>query len=40
VHFGLGAATKCDVQVALPFGRGTIVLKDVAADQRVEIAEP
>jgi hypothetical protein len=40
VHFGLGSATKCDVQVVLPFGRGTIAQEDVAADQRLEIAEP
>ena len=38
-HFGLGDADRCDVAVALPFGKGTIVRKGVQADQRILIAE-
>jgi hypothetical protein len=39
-HFGLGTATKCDLQVQFPFGRRTILRKDVAVDRRIEIVEP
>lgn len=36
-HFGLGAATKVDVEVVLPFGQGRLEKKDVAADQRITL---
>jgi len=32
-HFGLGDASQCDVEVVLPFGKGRIVERAVAADQ-------
>jgi len=39
-HFGLGDVDRCDVQVVLPFGRGTIRQTDVAADRVIQVAEP
>lgn len=38
-HFGLGEAARCDVEIVLPFGKGRIVRKDVAADQRIVIPQ-
>jgi hypothetical protein len=32
-HFGLGNTPRCDVEVVLPFGKGRIVRRNVAADQ-------
>jgi hypothetical protein len=39
-HFGLGQAAACDVEVVLPFGKGTIRRANVAADQLLVVAEP
>jgi hypothetical protein len=39
-HFGLGRVSACDVQVILPFKKGTIVKRNVAADQRLVVEEP
>jgi hypothetical protein len=36
-HFGLGAQERVDVEVTLPHGKGTLVRKDVKADQRLTI---
>jgi enediyne biosynthesis protein E4 len=36
-HFGLGPHTSCDVEVSLPHGKGTIVKRAIAADQRIVI---
>ena len=38
-HFGLGAASRCDVELILPFGKGTIRRRGVAASQRIVIDE-
>ncbi|QDU97193.1 CRTAC1 family protein [Lignipirellula cremea] len=38
-HFGLGEATRCDVEVILPHGKGRIEQRDVAADQRLELKQ-
>ncbi|MBM4036230.1 MAG: CRTAC1 family protein [Planctomycetes bacterium] len=38
-HFGLGPATRCDIQVTLPFGKGTLTRKDVSADQRLVMTD-
>ncbi len=39
-HFGLGDAARCDVEVVLPFGKGTVRQADVAADRVIQVAEP
>jgi hypothetical protein len=39
VHFGLGDRTKVDVEVELPFGKGRILQKDVAANQVLIVQE-
>jgi len=39
-HFGLGDVTRCDVEVVLPFGKGAIRKRDVAADRLMLVAEP
>jgi enediyne biosynthesis protein E4 len=39
-HFGLGAEAGCDVEVVLPFGKGSIRKRNVAADQLMLVAEP
>jgi len=36
-HFGLGAVARVDVEVILPHGRGTLMRKDVAANQRLKV---
>lgn len=36
-HFGLGAATTCDVEVILPHGKGRLERKDVKVDQRISL---
>lgn len=38
-HFGLGSLSRCDVEVVLPFGKGTIRRREVAADQSLIISE-
>ena len=38
-HFGLGGVVVCDVEVTLPFGKGTVSRKGVRCDQRIEIRE-
>ena len=38
-HFGLGDVARCDLEVVLPGGRGTVRKRDIAADQRVVITE-
>jgi hypothetical protein len=40
VHFGLADAATCDVEVVLPWGKGTVRQTGVAADRVIEIAEP
>ena len=40
VHFGLGDAERCDLELALPFGKGTIRRAGVTADQRLTVREP
>ena len=40
VHFGLGDEKRCDVRVVLPFGKGEIIARDVAADQILILSEP
>lgn len=37
-HFGLGEVERVDVEVTLPHGKGTVVRKDVKADQRITIS--
>ena len=37
LHVGLGALESVDVEVVLPHGAGTIVRKDVKADQRLKV---
>jgi len=39
-HFGLGDATTCDVEVVLPFGKGSTRRNDMAADRLIVVAEP
>ncbi|NQT86232.1 CRTAC1 family protein, partial [bacterium] len=39
-HFGLGDLTRCDVEIALPFGKGVIRRPGVQSDRLLEIAEP
>jgi hypothetical protein len=39
-HFGLGDVTTCDIEVVLPFAKGTIRKKDVQVDRVIVIAEP
>jgi len=36
-HFGLGPAEACDVEVALPHGKGKTVQKGVKANQRLQV---
>jgi hypothetical protein len=38
-HFGLGNATKCDVEVTLPQGRGKVKKLGVRADQLLLVHE-
>ena len=38
-HFGLGDATACDLKIVLPHGKGTIVRKNVPADERLTLSE-
>jgi len=40
VHFGLGDAASCDIEVTLPFGKGTIRRQNVPADQVLTVDEP
>ena len=40
VHFGLGAARRCDVEVVLPNGRGVVRMEGVAADRVLVVREP
>ena len=40
VHFGLGAARRCDVEVVLPNGRGVVRTEGVAADRVLVVREP
>ncbi|HUT34756.1 MAG TPA: CRTAC1 family protein [Planctomycetota bacterium] len=39
-HFGLGELATCDVQIVLPFGKGTIRKPGTPADQLLTVAEP
>jgi hypothetical protein len=36
-HFGLGQEAKVDLEVTLPHGKGTLVRKDVRANQRITV---
>jgi hypothetical protein len=36
-HFGLGKVDRVDIEVILPHGKGTLVRKDIPADQRITI---
>jgi hypothetical protein len=36
-HFGLATLERCDLEVELPHGRGTLTRKDVAANQRLSV---
>ena len=36
-HFGLGGAKTCDVEVVLPYGKGTITRRNVPTNQRLVI---
>jgi enediyne biosynthesis protein E4 len=36
-HFGLGRYERCDMEIILPHGKGRIVRRDVAANQRLTI---
>jgi len=38
-HFGLGDAARCDIELVLPFRRGSIKRQGVPADQRLRIEE-
>jgi hypothetical protein len=38
-HFGLAAATKCDVEITLPFGKGVIRRTNVKTDQLLTVTE-
>jgi hypothetical protein len=38
-HFGLGKLERCDVEVILPHGKGTLTRRGVPADQRLSISE-
>ena len=39
-HFGLGGAETCDVEVVLPYGKGTISQRNVPTNQRLVIHQP
>ena len=39
-HFGLGKREACDVEVRLPFGKGTIRRLNVPADRLLIVREP
>jgi hypothetical protein len=39
VHFGLGPAAACDVEVILPHGKGTLRLPNTPADRAVVAKE-
>ena len=39
-HFGLGDATSSDVEVTLPHGRGKLVRRGTATDQRISLPKP
>ena len=39
-HFGLGDLTSCDVEVVLPYGKGTIGKRHVRADRLLVVREP
>jgi len=39
-HFGLGDRSTCDLEVILPFGKGTLRRTNVAADRRIVVSEP
>ena len=39
-HFGLGEVSRCDLELILPFGKGTIRRRGVAADRRIVLVEP
>jgi hypothetical protein len=39
-HFGLEDATRCDLEVTLPFGRGVIRKPGVTTNRTVVIEEP
>ncbi len=38
-HFGLGDLSRCDLEVILPFDRGTIYRRDVEADQVLVVTQ-
>jgi hypothetical protein len=37
-HFGLGAVDRCDMEIILPHGRGRLLRRDVAANQRLTVS--
>ncbi len=39
-HFGLGELAACDVQIVLPFGKGTLRKPGTPADQLLTVVEP
>jgi len=39
-HFRLGDRSTCDLEVILPFGKGTLRRTNVAADRRIVVSEP
>ncbi len=39
-HFGLGDQTSCDLEIALPHGRGVIRRRNVSVDQFLAVHEP
>jgi hypothetical protein len=36
-HFGLGELTECDIEIELPFARGTVHKRNVKADRLVVV---
>ena len=39
-HFGLGEVERCDLEIALPFGRGVVRKPDVTTNRTVVVEEP